>query len=172
VRRLLLFNRSVPPNVPIGTVEVSATRNGTLPPAYIRHVLRPDALQTPHLCVQVRAQDTELSTLPLVLPAPMVPMVQPRQQYSLHQRCRLRTKILPRSSHFIPIGPRRGAVPCAATTGSVGASAVAIVSEHPPTPAGRRGRGYVATDAPHANGDYAAQNLLSHLPLALSTHHK
>lgn len=56
----------------------------------------------------------------------------------------------------MPIGPQRGAVPCATTTGSLSANAVAMVSEHAPTPAGRRARIFVAIDAPHANGDYGA----------------
>ena len=67
----------------------------------------------------------------------------------------------------MPIGPRRGSVPCAATTGSLSARAGTIVSERAPTPAARRERGYVAIDAPHSNGNYTPQSLPSPRPPAL-----
>jgi hypothetical protein len=92
--RRLQFPYLDSPNVPIGAVESSATRNGTLSPVLSsgntespRPGLRPDATQPLHPGVQgtsVHAQESEvLSMAPSVLPAPMLP---PRQEHLLHQQ--------------------------------------------------------------------------------------
>ena len=93
--RRLQFPYLDSPNVPIGAVEVSATRNGTLSPAQSsghtespRPGLRPDATQPPlHPGVQgttVHARESEVMSMSSsVLPAPMLP---PRQEHLLHQQ--------------------------------------------------------------------------------------
>src|SRR6266851_571020 len=95
--RRLQFPYFDSPNVPIGTVEVSATRNGTLSPAQSStHAESPrsgpsrsDAMQPPHPGVQgvtVRAREAEVPSMPMppsVLPPPMLP---PRQHDLGHQQ--------------------------------------------------------------------------------------
>jgi hypothetical protein len=92
--RRLQFPYLDSPNVPIGVVEVSATRNGTLSPAQSsghaespRPGLRPDASQPLHPGGQgttVHAQESEVLSMPSsALPAPMLP---PRQEHLLHQQ--------------------------------------------------------------------------------------
>ena len=90
--RRLQFPYLDSPNVPIGAVDVSATRNGTLSPAQSsvhtespRLGLRPDATQPLHPGVQgatAHAQGSEVLPMPpSVLPTPMLP---PRQEHLIH----------------------------------------------------------------------------------------
>jgi len=95
--RRLQFPYVDSPNVPIGTVEVSATRNGALSPAQSStHAESPrsgpsrsDAMQPPHPGVQgatVHAQEAEVPSMPMPPSVLSPPMLPPRQHHLGHQQ--------------------------------------------------------------------------------------